>query len=274
MRSMELGLTGELSRAKGAAPLHQQVASRIRDAIATGGLEPGAVLPGEDTLAELMGVSRIVTRQALTRLADEGVVTRRHGQPTTVAEPVPTRYMNTARYAEELALLRSGKPHPMTSAFTREFNVRWRDCTVDAHYETRPANDFEQDHLKLATGTDVLERQLTKFIKGHPVQLQKSWIPLDLVRDTAVMDPERQPWPGGTLAELHAVGITVEHVVEEAWARIPDPDVRGRLQLRPSQPVLEVLRVFSAEGRPVEFSITQLPALGVRLRYETDLRRQ
>lgn len=59
-----------------------QIAARIVD----GDLEPGASLPSERRLAEVLGVSRPALREALQRLAAAGLVTIRQGDATTVRD--------------------------------------------------------------------------------------------------------------------------------------------------------------------------------------------
>lgn len=58
---------------KHAAPLRQQVLDGLRQAIISGGLEPGARLT-ERELTEMMGVSRTVVREALRQLETEGLI--------------------------------------------------------------------------------------------------------------------------------------------------------------------------------------------------------
>lgn len=54
--------------------LREQVATRLRDAIASGRLAPGEQLK-ERILSDLMGVSRTSLREALRELEKEGLVT-------------------------------------------------------------------------------------------------------------------------------------------------------------------------------------------------------
>jgi DNA-binding FadR family transcriptional regulator len=55
-------------------PLYRQVASRIREAILRGDVEPGARLPTERKLAETFGVSRTSIREALRELEAQGLI--------------------------------------------------------------------------------------------------------------------------------------------------------------------------------------------------------
>lgn len=61
----------------------------VRDALLdlVGGLQVGAAIPPERRLAVDMGVSRPTLRAAIEELVREGLLLRRHGSGTYVAEP-------------------------------------------------------------------------------------------------------------------------------------------------------------------------------------------
>ncbi len=62
------------------------VTSKIRALIQSGDCPPGAQLPNEMELAKAMGVSRTTLRAALNALEQEGLIIRRRGVGTFVAE--------------------------------------------------------------------------------------------------------------------------------------------------------------------------------------------
>ncbi|MEX0988955.1 MAG: FadR/GntR family transcriptional regulator [Actinomycetota bacterium] len=55
-------------------PLYQQVADQVREAILTGALSPGDLLPTERSLSDTFGVSRASVREALRSLETEGLI--------------------------------------------------------------------------------------------------------------------------------------------------------------------------------------------------------
>lgn len=258
--------------------LHRQLADVIRDAMGRGELRPGEALPSEGDIASSVGLSRTAVRDALDILATEGLVVKRSGAVTRVATPPPVRHMATSRYADELAQLRALGPdeHPLTSAFTTDHGIEWNAYRVDSNYTEDAATADDAERLDLAPGAPVLRRQLVKYVAGAPVQLQESVIPLELVEGTPVADPGRQPWPGGTIAELYSVGLVVTRVVEEARARTPSTAERRLLEMEAAGPVWDIVRTFYVESdgadRAAEVSTVVCPAARIVLRYETDLR--
>jgi GntR family transcriptional regulator len=68
-----------------AAPLHDQVAARIRRAIAEGEAAPGERLPLAKDLAAVLGVNKNTVLRALHLLREEGLLEFRRGRGITVA---------------------------------------------------------------------------------------------------------------------------------------------------------------------------------------------
>lgn len=67
-------------------PLNEQLAASLEHAIGDGTLRPGAVLPREPDLAKQLGLSRQTVALALNALARRGLLVRRRGIGTFVAE--------------------------------------------------------------------------------------------------------------------------------------------------------------------------------------------
>src|SRR5512135_28569 len=75
-----------LSKTDG-VPLYVQIRNRLRENITSKVLLPGQKIPAEDELASRYGVSRMTVRQGIADLIDEGLLYRRHGIGTFVAQP-------------------------------------------------------------------------------------------------------------------------------------------------------------------------------------------
>lgn len=251
--------------------LHKQLADRIRAAITSGELGPGEPLPAEATLAGSTGLSVTAVRDALALLVTDGLIVKQSGKPSRVAIPAPVLHMSDSRYTDEIKLLRSlkdGEPHPETSAFTRDHDIDWSGYTVQADYQKDAATSEETRLLLLDEGAAVLRRQLVKMVHGAPTQLHESVMPLELVRDTPVADPTRQPWAGGTIAELRSINQWVARARTRLRTRTPTAAERRMLEMTAPAPVYDIVRVFSTVERPVEVATIVRPAPGVMLEWE------
>jgi GntR family transcriptional regulator len=273
--------------------LHRQLADIIRAQIASRAVAPGESLPSEGDLSRDFGLSKTAVRDALTILVTEGLIEKRAGMASRVAIPPRVQHMATSRYAVELDRLRAldGAEHPPVSAFTEDHDIEWDDYTVAADYQEDVARPRDAIRLRLGVGDPVLRRELIKYVRGRPTQLQTSVMPLVLIAGTPVADPNRQPWPGGTIAELWSVGLVVVGVAEEATARMSTAAEMEALDLRAPGVVFDIERIFYAEPSPdwvtrfahllkgepwswpraVEASTVVVPAPGVVLRWETEL---
>ena len=78
-------LIGPISPAADGA-LYQQIADQLKREISEGRLKPGATLPSFRTLAEDLLVSVITVKRAYEELEREGIIYRRQGLGTFVAD--------------------------------------------------------------------------------------------------------------------------------------------------------------------------------------------
>jgi GntR family transcriptional regulator len=69
------------------APLYAQIAESLLDRIESGELSPGDRLPPERELSQRLGVNRMTLRRALRLLETQGLLARRRGDGTYVAQP-------------------------------------------------------------------------------------------------------------------------------------------------------------------------------------------
>jgi GntR family transcriptional regulator len=252
-------------------PKFRQLEARLREAIDDGRLSRGEELPSQAEMQDATGMSVDSIRKAIALLAADGLVTSRQGTPTKVAEAPMQRRMEASRYVEELEVLRRAGDHPLESAFTADHGIAWADYTVDVEVAKEPASAEDARRLRIPEGTDILRRRFTKYVSGRPVQLQRSAIPWDIAGDTPVAEVGRQPWPGGTIAELYSLGLAATWVEEEVRTRSPRDDERRALRMENAAPVFDVVRVFLVGDRPVEASRVIVPGPEYVLHYGVDL---
>jgi GntR family transcriptional regulator len=87
--------TSRISQVQNSATLPEKVAEQLRGMVLRGELAPSAQLPTEPDLSRALNVSRATLRAALDSLVREGVVVRRRGVGTFVAEqPLAANNLN------------------------------------------------------------------------------------------------------------------------------------------------------------------------------------
>jgi GntR family transcriptional regulator len=86
-------------------PLYEQIAARVRMAVAAGELVPGDSLPSVRSLSRSLRVNPATVAGAYRNLASDGFVAIRHGQGTFVQE-VPRYVRDEERTTQAVQLVR------------------------------------------------------------------------------------------------------------------------------------------------------------------------
>ncbi|PVB59544.1 GntR family transcriptional regulator [Labrenzia sp. 011] len=133
----------------------KQICSALRSAILERALMPGMKLP-EDSLGERFGSSRTIVRQALERLAAEGLVELRRNRGAVVATP-------SLEEARDLFDLRSQIEDLVVSRLIANFSPQKLDALkVHLDKEIAAKKGPEPVSIRLATEFHILLAQLTE----------------------------------------------------------------------------------------------------------------
>jgi GntR family transcriptional regulator len=104
MRAVPVFAAKKTMRNRNAEPVYKQIQKAIRQRIDSGKLRPGNAVPSERELARLHKVSLMTARHALSEMARDGIVERRHGAGTFVAGP-RVQFNKLLSYTEHMASL-------------------------------------------------------------------------------------------------------------------------------------------------------------------------
>lgn len=248
-------------------PAYLRIASELREGIRTGAYPPGTRLPTMATLSAIHGVSEIVVRQAISVLRGEGLVETRRGGGTVVRVHPPVRRVAMDRYKLEAGAL----PAPATS-FTHDQRISWQEYRLDKAYSRVRADGELASLFGLTPGTQLLRRRFVFYARGDAQQISVNYLPWDFVADTPVADPEREPWPGGTPAQLAFLGHPATRVEEAVRSRMPTPEETETLRIAGGVPVLAITRRMLSGDRVLEVCRDiVIPADRVVLDYAIDL---
>ncbi len=224
---------------------YRQIATDLREAIASGQYLPGALLPSIADLAPRFDVSSVTIRAAISVLEAEGLVRAIHGRGTEVLDrrAVPVRL---SRYG---AVLRpGGQLGPWETACERA-GVTGDMVPLDVEQVAAPEDVASE--LGLAAGDLVVRRDRHANIDGQAVQLHTAWYPLALVAETPIATPGKVV--GGIYAALKAAGLDPASADETVTARPATAEEAAELRIREGAPVLAISRVTKdAAGRALE----------------------
>lgn len=153
-------------------PYFVQVMDTLRSLIENGTWSPGTQIPGEAELCKLFDVSRTVIRQALAELDHEGLIVRKKGKGTFIAEP---------KIGESLVQRLTG--------FYEDMVERGHiPVTQVLRQQITPASSKVAAKLGLVAGAPVIEIERLRFVDDEPIVLVTTYLPFSLCPDVATAD--------------------------------------------------------------------------------------
>ncbi|MFE3503796.1 GntR family transcriptional regulator [Kitasatospora sp. NPDC059160] len=229
--------------------LHKQVATAMRQAIATGEWPPGTQLPTETDLAEKYGVSRPTVRLAVAALRSEGQLDVKQGRGTFVRTAVngPTSAM------ERTVTLRGSRYEtPVDAWFGHGEEPTVYRTRTDA--VTAPLLNLDEGEAMFACDRLIADPS------GDGRALHRLMLPMERIADTSLAKE-----PGAAPVEAYAVLAAAGHDVawrERVSARVPQPDERESLRLSEAAVLLVVHRITydRPSGLPLILEETRLGA--------------
>jgi GntR family transcriptional regulator len=258
-------------------PAYLVVADELRQQILSGRYAPGARLPTMEELRRAYGVSEIVIRHAVSLLRLEGLVETRRGGGTIVRtrpqvrRRAMERYTVDARQAAERGTGPGQATEPRTS-FPEDHPIEWPDYQLTTDYSEVPADEELAALFGIEPEAPLLRRHFVFYARGEPEQISVNYLPLDLVAGTPVADPAREPWPGGTVAQLAFLGHPVSRVEESVSARMPSEPEAQTLRVAQGVPVFAILRRLISGDAVLEVCHhIVIPADRVVLEYGLDI---
>ncbi len=233
-----------------AAPRYSQIAASLQKRIAAGELVPGARLPPERELSQTLGVNRMTLRHALQKLESKGLLVRRQGDGTYIAEPVIER--------------QAGK----LVSFT--YGMQRRGYTPGAkivHFSKRPVDAALAAHLKLRLPAPVYDLHRLRLINDEPVLLERYIIPVKRFPDL-----EKHDLANRSMYEVmeKEYGVSVQQARQSLEPVIAGPYEARLLGIKKGAPLMLERRIsFDQDKRPVEYGCDLYR--GDRFRFVTEM---
>jgi GntR family transcriptional regulator len=136
-------------------PQYRQIEQALRERIAT--LRPGERLPSDTDLCTEFGVSRMTARNAMQRLAEDGLIRREPGRGSFVTSPPAHRRTNRLMtFSQEMR--RTGRV-PSSRVLTRVI---------------RPSTRAEARDLEIPYRASIVQLRRLRLADGEPIALESS----------------------------------------------------------------------------------------------------
>lgn len=219
-------------------PLYYQLENVLREQITSGKFRPGAKLPTESELIEQFKVSRITVRQALSTLSDEGLIERRQGSGTFVAQ------RRTRKRKFEGAIHLNGS---LDELIEMGLNTPVRVL----EFNRLEADKHEAELLAVKIGAPVYRLKRLRIYENKPYSLIVSYFTAEIGEQLT----EEELASGGILQKIETrLGVHLHEARQQIKAELADPYTADLLGIRVGSALLSVERtVFKDDGKPVEF---------------------
>ena len=142
-----------------------RVRHSLQRMIENGQLPPGQALPSERELAEMLSLSRVTVRKAIAGLADDGLLTQRHGAGTFVADRIVKSFSKLTGFTDDLHI-RGLKPR-----------VQFLERSSG---EVSPEEALA---LHLSPGSRVIRLRRLRFAGDKPLALENTAVPQSILSD-------------------------------------------------------------------------------------------
>ncbi|HFI0234461.1 TPA: GntR family transcriptional regulator [Streptococcus suis] len=209
---------------------------KIKEQIDQGIWAIGQRLPSERDLAEEFGVSRMTLRQGITLLVEEGVLQRKVGSGTYVANTRVQEKMRGTTSFSEIVQLQGKEPSSRVLSFVK----------------TKP-NEKEIDLLGLEKGEFVIRMERVRFADAVPVVYEVASIPAWLIQDMKKEEVTNQFYK-----TLTKNGFKLGKTQQTIYARLANDKIAKLLHISKNHPILALRQVSYLEnGQAFEFVNSQ-----------------
>ncbi|CQR46387.1 HTH-type transcriptional repressor YvoA [Paraliobacillus sp. PM-2] len=214
-------------------PIYYQLENLIREQIDQGELLPGDALPSERAYAEAYDISRMTVRQAINNLANEGLIIRKKGKGTFIAEK---------KFEQTLQGL---------TGFTEDMLARGlQPSNRIIKLEETNANPTIASKLMLHVDDPVLMIERLRLADDAPISLETVYTPttfVDKLKFTSINVSFYQ------YVEKQ-LGLTIGHGTQEIESGLATTYERKHLGLNKGDPVLYMRRTtYLSNGKPFEY---------------------
>jgi GntR family transcriptional regulator len=228
---------------------YKHVYNQIKRAIETGKFSVGSLLPSEQALGELYGVSRITVRKAVELLSNEGLVTVKQGYGTTVMDPNTVQKLNYVTSFSE-TLLANG----------------YDLSTMECHVDVLASSEKVAGPLGLEPGAPVMRIQRLMAANGKPIALMTNYLSADLPFDGDAFT--KNPQPLYQFLEKNC-GLPIDAASDVITARACDLAQAHLLQLPVGSSLIYLKRTTYEKGRPITFDCCYID--GMRYSFSVNL---
>ncbi|MCI1902813.1 MAG: GntR family transcriptional regulator [Enterococcaceae bacterium] len=218
-------------------PIYIQIHDQLKKQIAAGIYKIGDRLPSERELSVQFGVSRMTLRQAVQLLADEGILERKVGSGTYIAnKKVQEKMSGVTSFTE---IMKAQGKHPSSRTLS--------------YYTTLPSSS-EQEELQLAPDETILKMERIRYADNVPICFEVASLPAALVQGFTKHEI--------TTSLYHTLETKgkqeIKHAEQTITAQLASEQTADYLRVKRGDAILKLRQVsYLNNGKPFEYVRTQ-----------------
>lgn len=214
-------------------PMYAQIQAQLLEMIHSGRLQPGDLLPSEEELSRIHGISRMTARQALQSLKTQGFATRQKGKGTFVTRP---------KMEKDIAHL---------FGFTAEMrSLGMKPSSRVLASEMIEASDETSARLAIHRGDPIFRLRRLRLADDLPLAIEEICLPAAKFSGIQKIDFSKHSLYQ-TIHERYGVRFGVaDEILESRAAGRHEAEL---LEVPPRSSLLVISRVlWSVDGKPIE----------------------
>ncbi len=217
-------------------PIYIQIHDDIKRKIEENIWKVGDRIPSERELSLHFGVSRMTLRQAIQNLSDEGILERKVGSGTYVANQKVQEKMTGTTSFTEIMLSQGRQP----------------SSKVTSYFVTSPSSS-EIEKLALSENQLVLRMERIRYADGIPICFELASIP-----ETLINQFTKESITNSFYRILEDEGFNIGRANQTISATEASEKIAEFLSIKRGDAVLRLRQVsFFDDGRPFEYVRTQ-----------------
>ncbi|MCL2126757.1 MAG: GntR family transcriptional regulator [Treponema sp.] len=237
---------------KSSKPLYVQLITIVKDRIENGEWLPNSMIPSENELASIFGISRMTARNVVSQLVHEGFLYRVQGKGTFVCQSKIE--MSSLPYAGIRSQLEK-----------KGYKVE----TLLLEINRIPCTGIVSQRLALAPGSSVYNIKRLRTADGVPISYHHSFVPVSLCENLEQFDLQHEQ-----LCEIMArhYGLCKARSVETLETYVADEHKAQLLDVKYGFPLLLLQDlIYNTANQAFEYSRVFFRGDKVTLRFEHDL---
>lgn len=217
-------------------PVYIQIHNQLRHEIEQGKWQVGSRIPSERKLALAFNVSRMTLRQALQTLVDEGILERRVGAGTYVANQKVQEKVAGVTSFTDLMKAQGRKPSSKTISY----------------HLARPSAS-ESEHLQISEATQVLRMERIRYADNIPICFEVTTVPAALINDFSKKEVTRSFYHA-----LERRGYQLGGARQVVSATVANEQIAEYLKIHRGDAILLMRQITCLRsGHPFEYVRTQ-----------------